>query len=374
MSTEPSKLAAFDYWGAVGHYTIGSFACELATDPKLKALMKANQTRVSFSTDQLDKSVNSVKVPGFVQLADVPDKVWKNPFSQEKSPYGRKGRENPNHYADIDYGSDTIPGHHIPVQSLDAITRTVADLTTQKWRDYYDRLGWNSSSQRGCVPFRVWQIYKDMVQFVQNRDIASFVAAAGIIAHYIGDACQPLHCSYLDDGDPWRNPDGSDANELLPHSTGYGAGVHHAYEAAMIDQNVEEIVGSLNNLIGNTHGMTLVNSKQEAGLATIELMRRTKAAIAPADIVERFIQIKEQGESRHISKLLWQSFGDKTIEVIEDGCRTLAMIWDSAWEDGGGPNLPDSLIKEISQTELQEIYEKQDFLPSVELDKIDQYL
>jgi hypothetical protein len=368
------RLASFDYWGAVGHYTIGSYACELVEDQKLSQLMKANQTLISFSTDDLDKSVNSVKVPGFVQLADVPDKVWKNPFNRERSPYGRKGRENPNHYADIDYGSDTVQGHNIPARSLDAITQTVTDLTTQNWRHYYDQLGWASDSQRGCVPFRVWQIYKDMVQFVRDRDIARFVTAAGIIAHYIGDACQPLHCSYLDDGDPWRNPDGTPAIEFLPHSTGYGAGVHHAYEAAMIDQNVGKIKGRLDNLKGTTHNMPLVQSKQAAGFATIELMRRARDTIAPIAIVERYMQIKAQGQSRQTSRLLWQDFGQQTMDVMEDGCRTLAMIWDSAWEEGGGPHLPNSLIKEFSQAELQEIYEDQKFLPSVVLDRIDQYL
>jgi hypothetical protein len=42
------------------------------------------------------------------------------------------------------------------------------------------------------LPFRVWQIYKKMVEFVAAGDVASFVAAGGILAHYVGDACQPL--------------------------------------------------------------------------------------------------------------------------------------------------------------------------------------
>jgi hypothetical protein len=368
------RLATFDYWGAVGHYTVGSFACELVENQKLKNLMKANQRLISFATTEIDRTVNDVRVPGFVQLADVPDKVWKNRFNRSTAPYGRSGRENPNHYADIDYGDNSLPGHNIPVDSLDARTPTPADLTTANWRDYYDQLGWTTDSQRGCLPFRVWQIYKDMVQFVRNREIAKFVTAAGVIAHYIGDACQPLHGSYLDDGDPWRNPDGTPAGALLGHSRGYGAGIHHAYEASMIDQNVGRIIGSLNTLIGTTHGMQLVHSKQEAGFATIELIRRAARTITPMTIVEKYVEIKTTGRSRQTSRLLWDSFGNKTIEVMEDGCRTLAMIWDSAWVQGGGPNLPDALLKEFSQTQLQGIYEAQDFLPSVVFDDIDQHL
>jgi len=369
------KLAAFDYWGAVGHYTVGSFACEMLSEgTKISKLMKRNQGLISFATSDIDKTVNDVKVPGFVQLADVSDKVWKIQYSKTKAPYGRKGRENPNHYADIDYGKDTLPGHSLVVDSLDKRTSSVADLTTDNWREYYDALGWTKSSQRGCVPFRVWQIYKEMKRFVENREIDKFVAAAGIMAHYVGDACQTLHGSYLDDGDPWRNPDGSPADEMLGHSEGYGADVHHAYEAAMIDQNVAEIVAALSNEIGTEHGMTRVNSGQEAGFATIDLMRRTRARIPPIDIVERFVAIRSSDQNHKISKLLWADFGADTIKTLKDGCRTLAMIWESAWVDGGGEDVDNSLIREFDQDSIREIYEDQDFLPSVVLDDIDQYL
>jgi hypothetical protein len=368
------NLASFDYWGAVNHYAIGSYACELIEDKKLKNLMKLNQTLISFATDDIDKSVNDVKVPGFVQLADVPDKVWKNPFSKEKSPYGRKGRENPNHYADIDYGSDTVPGHNIPVKSLDARTPKVADLTTQKWRDYYNKLGWKNDRDRGCVPFRIWQIYKEMVRFVQKKDIASFVTAAGIIAHYVGDTCQPLHGSYLDDGDPWRTPDGEPANKKQEHGKGFAGGVHHFYEASMIDQNVEELTDELDKLIGKKHGMKLIKGGSEAGFAAIELMRRSQKTLPPMDIVEKYGQIRASGQNHQISKLLWQSFGKQTIAVTNDGCRTLAMIWDSAWKEGGGANIDAASIHKFQQKTLKNIYENQDFLPSVALDNIDQFL
>ena len=50
------------------------------------------------------------------------------------------------------------------------------------------------------------------------------------------------------------------------------------------------------------------------------------------------------------------------------------MIWESAWVDGGGEDVDNSLIREFDQDSIREIYEDQDFLPSVVLDDIDQYL
>jgi hypothetical protein len=54
----------------------------------------------------------------------------------------------------------------------------------------------------GLLPFRVWQIYDAMVDFVKNGERDKFVCAAGVLAHYVGDACQPLHISFLHHGDP----------------------------------------------------------------------------------------------------------------------------------------------------------------------------
>src|SRR4029079_1473692 len=115
-----SHFAQFEYWGAVGHYTIGSLACTQAKDAKLKALLAANQDRISFAPGDIDKSVNDVSVPGFVQLAEVPDKVGKF-LKRETQPFGRKGNENPNHYADIDLAFKGQP-------SLDDQTPDAASL------------------------------------------------------------------------------------------------------------------------------------------------------------------------------------------------------------------------------------------------------
>ncbi len=59
---------------------------------------------------------------------------------------------------------------------------------------------------------------------------------------------------------------------------------------------------------------------------------------------------------------------------MADGARTLALLWESAWVEGGGASIPQSKLKRINRTRLQEIYERRDFLPSVPLGQIDQHL
>jgi hypothetical protein len=359
-----SSIAAFEYWGAVGHYTIGALACGIVKDSNLNALMLKNQQRVSFRPEDINKSVENIAPPQFVPLADVPDKVWKEKNSQTVH-FGRNGPENPNHYADIDLAT-------AGQKSLDEQTPTPAALEPQTWRNYYHAIGFNAVSERGLLPFRVWQIYKAMVGFVTARDIASFVCAAGVLAHYVGDACQPLHGSYLDDGDPFRHPDGTPSTTMLGHSKGFGHGVHTAYEKTMINENFGDVVNGVRNSLGNNHGMTLITGGRNAGFAIMELMRRSRARIDPMTLVNKYAALKSAGTP--VSNGLWAQFGTKTIETMKDGCCVLAMLWDSAWAEGGGPALPQTLLKRFNRPTLQGIYEGQNFLKSVALGEIDQFL
>ena len=41
-----------------------------------------------------------------------------------------------------------------------------------------------------------------MVKYLEAGQVSHFVAAAGVLAHYCGDASQPLHCSWLHHGVP----------------------------------------------------------------------------------------------------------------------------------------------------------------------------
>lgn len=360
-------LASFEYWEAVGHYSIASFACQLVANDNLKTLMMANRSRISFNPDAIDTSVNNVTVPGFVPLANVPDKVWKKTFNQNTAPYGRRGPENPNHYADLDFAPDGI-------QSLDELTPTASSLDPETWRDYYRSIHWNTVSKRGLLPFRVWQIYKKMVDFVAQGDVTRFVAAAGVISHYLGDACQPLHGSYLTDGDPFRFPDGSPSGEELGLGSGFGGGIHGAYEGDMLNAHVDDLLDRLGGAVGQSHQMNLIEGGQNAGFAVVKLMRRTRGHIEPIRLVETYGALVLADEKDRAPQVLWEEFGEQTIQVMADGCRTLAMLWESAWTEGNGDQIPTTQLTMKTKTRLREIYEDRDFVPSTPLGQIDQHL
>lgn len=241
------NLGAGVTWGSTGHYTIAAYACDLVNNPNLKRLMLANKERISFDDGQgaIDPATIVDKLPEvkqnneFCPLADVPDVIWKNNPRDVKG--GRDtqlngathrwtGPEHPNHFADVD---EPLPkGHSDEGKTLLDLSEDPAYFTLANWRAYFTDLGHTTGASQGLLPFRVWQIYRKMVEFLPN-DLTSFVAAAGILSHYVGDACQPLHSSYHSNGyseqattAPTNKRDGTQGEKKIWP----GQGVHSAYE------------------------------------------------------------------------------------------------------------------------------------------------
>jgi hypothetical protein len=331
-----------DYWGAVGHYTIANKACAKVRNSRLAGLMEANLDRISFQVDQISKkNLAGLSNHEFVPLADVPDLVWK------RGAFNRGGPEHPNHFADMD---KPLPDG---TTLLEMCKGKPDNVNVTVWQQYYDKVG---DASRGLLPFRVWQFYKEMVQFVQDGDLEKFVCAAGILSHYVGDACQPLHISYMFNGKP-----GSD---------GYvaGQGVHAAYEDNMVDYHVAEIMAGTDNALKKAKAIPTITGGHQAAVATVELMQRTFDTIAPSQIVDEFVQLSGRAP-REIADGLWEKFGDDTIQIMADGSMYLAMLWESAWQEGNGDqNI--RVLGAVDQGALERLYQDKTFLKSFTLDHI----
>ena len=341
------------YWGEVGHYAIGAKACQLLATtllvnaPHLGTLMDANTERVGFSDAALSSASFQITAQ-FFPLADVPDKVFK------QGPAGiRRGKEGPNHFADVDMPLPDSP--HKNKSLLDLCTEDPARVNPQFWSDYYDRVG---DTSKGLLPFRVQQLYQEMVLALKKTtpDVARFVAAAGVMAHYVGDACQPLHASFMHDGDP----DDVDENGNVR-----AKGVHSAYETNMLKSKAPEIILKLNTELALAKPGTLVQSSLEAAQLVVAMMNDVHNLLPPVEMCADY------ADHRSIQSL-WSNFGPQTIDVIAMGVRTLAVIWASAWKQGKGETkVPVAALKAITKAKLKTLYEDRDnFVPSVRIDEI----
>ncbi len=355
-----------DTWGSIGHYSIANRAQFALSErfPKLVELVANNASLISH--DDATILTSNFKGTGkqpFVAMADVPDFFWKAGIAKQGF---ARANEKPNHFADMDQ-----PGPD---------GRTLLDLTKDddfidpdKWQVFYDSVtdalsGAPISLQhRGLLPFRVWQIFDDMVEFASDGDAARFICAAGVLTHYIGDACQPLHISFMHDGDPTRPVEtvitkGAHAGETRLHAL--GEGVHSGYEDEMVNDNRKAILDALAK-VPKTEESEWINSGFAAARETIRLMRRTVKTIAPRDLVDAYVAAGGKTNNKSAA-VLWREFGPRTIKVMKDGTHLLGVLWESAWAAGNG----EKHVKATALVDGMRIVRDDGFLPSMTIKDI----
>ncbi len=385
------NTGASGYWGRTGHFTIGHMAIDLVEDTKLKSLMSANADFISFDLDTInhktfDKMVGAqLKANQFAHLADVPDDVWKH--RDETHQFGRKGGrdtqgerrtsgpEHPNHYADI----DAMLGPNGQMFRELCLSQSNKFLTIGAWQDFYNAMNARATAkgfttknifEKGILPFRVWQFFQEMTGFVVNGDVDKFVAAAGILAHYVGDACQPLHGSEFGKSDEFRNTTTGNRDEK-GNLKKYGDGAHSAYETDMISQMADTLFPKIKDNLPNKHGLPLVKDGRAAALDVVQLMDDVAKKLPPMDILDAF---EKTGGSTHVASLeaIWKTkkIGERTADVMALGIRHLAMIWESAWKAGGGASVAQSKIKQLKEADLRRHYENVKFIPSMTINTI----
>jgi hypothetical protein len=374
-----------EYWGTVGHFTIANMACQFVGKPSsnIRKLMKANLNNITFQLAGITiKNTGGLSKKDFVPLADVPDLVWKMPSGEgSRGPRGSdkdgpRNPEAPNHFADM----DEPPPDGSP--TLLELCKDEANIDPNIWADHarkFPRKGTptDNASAMGLLPFRVWQMYDKMVEFVSLGQRDEFICAAGTLAHYIGDACQPLHISFLHHGDP-ENP----VMKTVHHVRGKKAGqdeevnassdVHEDYEQGMFRSEQGEEMKSLLQaaLDAVPSNGDPIRGGRAAAVSTVRMMQSTFATLAPRKIVKAYDDSLRDGMAKSdILEMLWTRFKKDTVKVMAFGCRHLARLWESAWVEGGG----NTTIGDLSASDpsaLSAIYTPTTFLQSFLLTEI----
>jgi len=330
------------YWGEAGHYTIGAKACDLVSPAGLRDFFVANRSNVSFDLDAIRRDeFHTGMRDRFYPLADVPDLVWKLGRGEDADGNKLKKRphEGPNHFADMDEpGPD---GRTL----LELFDDDHASLTPERWIAFYRSIGKTPKSM-GLLPFRVGQLYQVIVDSLTDgrpQSLERALAAAGVMAHYVGDACQPLHISQFHDGRP-----------------GDPSGVHTAYETTMIVGKRRQVVDGLRDRLRSARPRVLIDGRAAAAVATASLMRRTFATLEPDEIIDAWKSSSGPGRTDQ----MWTALGSRTLSCLADGCRTLATLWSSAWAEAGAPVPP---AQALDRSALAAIYVQEDFARSMYL-------
>jgi hypothetical protein len=386
-------------WGWVGHYVIGralSLPAELVTSQKLQSFIDKNIDLLSLQPDAALDNDPKVIVKGsskvnFVPLADVPDNVWKSNvnftivegddhYKKHKVGRGSRGQDdNKNHFADLDMeyknGKTFLEMNYTDPDSY---------LNPPAWMEYFAAMEpqfeeWakllkrppkqkeakDGSSHWGALPFRVHQLFDVMVRAAKHQDEKLFLCAGGVLIHYIGDACQPLHASYLSQGDPACvvNRPKSDGMKLEAD------GVHSGYEDDMIAYGCmkENLGAKLKTRIAQLKNEPIANIQTgyHAAKAVIALIRATQNEVAPRAIVNKWVQLKGTRKSDK-TKAMWEEFGDGTITCMARGTRYLAKIWQAAWDAGDGDRNIGAGSR-IEEAAIMDLYNDPAVVPSIGL-------
>ena len=293
------------YWGKVGHYNIGYAACFALRYEKAKVLFEANATSIGVSDEDIVKGKlpTATQRTKFIALADVPDLVWR----------ATRGKDKANHFADMDEkGQGDFAGKTL----LELWRHKKSSRSPKVWNEFYDSIdAARKPAHRGALPFRVAQIYKEMVEAVRGKNLERYICAAGVLAHYVGDACQPLHVSYLHHGEP--DDEGDDK-------------VHAVYEDAMLTRAAADVVAGVKQRVIDAAAPTYFHGGEGAANAVVELMRRTVKELPPAEVLEVYGRTKGRTQTAE----MWAELGERTMNRMADGAVTLATVWESAWLEG----------------------------------------
>lgn len=356
-----------EYWGKTAHFKIGYKFCELLKDSTLRSLMLANQARIGFADSELS-SAFSIGRGEFVPLADVPDYVWIGQASYSSGDGPRK-HEPKQHFADIDVeGADGGP-------SLLTLCREdrKSNLRAEVWKRFFD--GFSDADygpEEGVLPFRVGQIYGEMVGYLRARNLKGFVGAAGVLAHYVADACIPLHMSIMHHGDPRPPRRGTDEYAEWKKSRGYK--IHSIFEQTMFEVRASELLAEVDELLadgaatrsrGKAAGRRQKGGQFALGKA-LDLMLEAYAMLDPKAIVQSDDPELTQKER---AERLYKAVGSKAAACVAAGCRTLAGLVDSAWSEGRGARLvTGGAVPTFTEDEIQRLYKSATFLPAKDLD------
>jgi hypothetical protein len=188
------------------------------------------------------------------------------------------------------------------------------------------------------VPFRVAQLYRVMVDALAAGNSDEALVAGGLMAHYVGDACQPLHVSRFHHG---RTPQEE--------------GVHSDYETKMVGANRAAIISGLERRLRSVRPKARIKGHRAAAQATVALMDRTFKRIPPEHLCDVWVS------SHGASAELWSALGTQTVEGMADGARTLAMLWSSAWAEAGA-SAP--AARAADRDHLAALYTNRAFVPS----------
>jgi hypothetical protein len=132
----------------------------------------------------------------------------------------------------------------------------------------------------------------------------------------------------------------------------------------MIDRFAADIIAKVNEKLKTPIVSATVIGGRNAAMSVIKLMRDTISILPPLEIVEAYNNVDGRGRIPYMLEVL----GDRTAQCIANGCICLASLWQSAWMEGKGKNIPEYKFVSVDRQDLKQLYEDKHFLEAFRLE------
>jgi hypothetical protein len=223
------------------------------------------------------------------------------------------------------------PKHFI---DLEEYNYTDAAAMAQSMKEAKEKYEDKRLQKSGSLPWQIEELYAKLVDAFKEKSKTKILYIAGDIAHYIGDATQPLHTT--------SNYDGQQTNQK---------GIHSFFES----QLPEQFGDSYNFNTGDVHYIKNINTETWRIIAqshslvdTLLQAERTAKENFKAEEYKKDAQgnvLKNRYGQWIRSKSFARKYHTELHGMIERQLRTAvnetASFWYSAWVDAGKPDLSD---------------------------------
>ncbi len=208
------------------------------------------------------------------------------------------------------YGQAEGCRHYIDLENFgsDPFARLSPDFTTME-RAYGSRL----LDRSGTLPWAIEDEAQKMRSSWQASDCAEMLRHAGYLAHYVGDASQPLHTTRFYDG-----------------VTREDRGEH-----ARLESTADSRVYELEDLARNQAHAQQIDSVWAAVVPEIKQSNAWVSAIASND---RTARLASGDERSAYQAALMRSEESMIVHQVVDGATTLSSVWLFEWQQTGETN------------------------------------
>ena len=206
------------------------------------------------------------------------------------------------------FGKNEGRKHYLDIELLGADPWTRLDPNFDRMED---RFGYSLLEQSGTLPWTIESVSADLEKAWRSGDCEAMVRLSGYLAHYVGDASQPLHSTYYYDGAPQDH------------------GIHMRIEAA-VDRSLSELEPMAANEVR-------VEDLNDVWAPTIAEIHDAHGLISELTRDDRGARDAAGSDKRDYQRALMQEDAAMFAHQIARAASTAASIWLFEWHRAGSP-------------------------------------